>query len=71
MNSDTQQLAAIRSQTIAALASLQNDPRPTYSVNGQEVRWQEYADSLRRTVDWCDEKLVGTQPFEVRSGGRG
>jgi hypothetical protein len=33
------------------------------------VHWQEYAESLQRTIDWCDRKLAEYQPFEVRSQG--
>ena len=67
--SDTTQIQSIRSQTLAQLDALRADPKPTYWLDGQRVHWQEYAESLQRTIDWCDRKLAEYAPFEVRSRG--
>ncbi len=69
MASDQTQIETIRSQTLAQLEQLRADPKPTYWLDGQRVHWQEYAESLQRTVDWCDRKLHECDPFEVRSRG--
>jgi hypothetical protein len=66
---DIEQIQSIRSQTLAQLDALRAAPKPSYWIDGQRVQWQEYADSLQRTVDWCDQKLVEYAPFEVRSQG--
>lgn len=66
---DVEQIQSIRSQTLAQLDALAAERKPTYWLDGQRVHWQEYAESLRRTVDWCDRKLAGYEPFEVRSQG--
>jgi hypothetical protein len=66
---DTQQIQTIRSQTLAQLEALRADPKPTYWLDGQRVHWQEYAESLQKTVDWCDAKLAAYEPFEIRSQG--
>ena len=66
---DIQQIQSIRSQTLAQLDSIRADPKPSYWIDGQRVHWQEYAESLQRTVDWCDQKLIDYEPFEVRSQG--
>jgi hypothetical protein len=66
---DVEQIQSIHSQTLAQLDAIRADPKPSYWIDGQRVLWQEYADSLQRTVDWCDQKLVDYQPFEVRSQG--
>ncbi|HEX3598901.1 MAG TPA: hypothetical protein VHU84_02090 [Lacipirellulaceae bacterium] len=66
---DVEQIQSIRTQTLAQLDSLRAAPKPTYWIDGQRVYWQEYADSLQRTVDWCDQKLSDADPFEVRSQG--
>lgn len=66
---DTQQILSIRSQTLSQLDAIRATPKPTYWIDGQRVHWQEYVDSLQRTVDWCDQKLVEYEPFEVRSQG--
>jgi hypothetical protein len=66
---DIQQMQIIRSQTLAQLEALRADPKPTYWLDGQRVHWQEYAESLERTIDWCDRKLAEYEPFEIRSQG--
>ena len=66
---DLEQIQSIRSQTLAQLATLRAAPKPTYWIDGQRVHWQEYADSLQRAVDWCDQKLADSAPYEVRSQG--
>ena len=69
MPSDNEQLAMIRSQSLQQLADLRANPKPTYSIDGQQVSWESYAESLQRTIDWCDEKLAGSDPFEFQSQG--
>lgn len=64
---DVEQIRSIRSQSLAQLAELRAAPKPTYWIDGQRVYWQQYAESLEKTVDWCDEKLAEAEPFEVRS----
>jgi hypothetical protein len=64
---DIEQIQSIRSQTLAQLDSIRANPKPTYWLDGQRVHWQEYAESLQKTVDWCDQKLADYEPFEVRS----
>jgi hypothetical protein len=67
--SDIEQIQAIRSQSLSQLDDLRANPKPTYWLDGQRVHWQQYAESLQTTVDWCDQKLIDYQPFEVRSRG--
>jgi len=69
MSAESQQVATIRSQTLSLLEQLRVDPKPSYSLDGQRVSWTEYAESLQRTVDWCDRKLAEYDPFECRSEG--
>lgn len=64
---DVEQIRSIRSQSLAQLAELRAAPKPTYWIDGQRVHWQEYVESLQKTVDWCDQKLAEAEPFEVRS----
>ncbi len=67
--SDLEQIAAVRAQSLAQLEQLTAEPKPTYWLDGQRVHWQEYAEMLQRTVDWCDRKLAELDLFEVRSQG--
>ena len=69
MSAETQQIATIRSQSLAQLEDLRANPKPSYFLDGQRVSWTEYAASLQRTIDWCDKKLVDCEPYEFRSQG--
>jgi hypothetical protein len=69
MPSDTQQLKSIRAQTLARLAEITAEPKPSYQIDGQKVSWGEYLRQLQATVDWCNAKLAAEQPIEVRSRG--
>jgi hypothetical protein len=69
MPTDVEQIELIRTQTLAQLAELRAVPKPSYSIDGQEVSWTEYVRSLQETIEWCDAKLAGYQPFEFRSQG--
>lgn len=69
MPTDHQQLQTIRSQSLAQLAQLRANPKPTYAIDGQTVSWTAYAESLQRTVEWCDAKLADGQPYEFRTQG--
>ncbi len=64
---DREQIETIRSQTLAQIVELRANPKPTYMVDGQTVSWTDYVQSLQKTVDWCDAKLIGLEPFEVQS----
>ncbi len=64
---DRQQIELIRSQTLSQLVDLRANPKPTYSIDGQTVSWTDYVRSLEASIDWCDAKLVGLEPFEVVS----
>lgn len=69
MPSDIEQIETIRTQTLAQLVELRAVPKPSYSVDGQQVSWTEYVRSLQETIEWCDIKLAGYRPFEFRSQG--
>lgn len=69
MPTDIEQIESIRAQTLAQLNELRASPKPTYSIEGQQVSWTEYVRSLQETIHWCDEKLAGYRPFEYRSQG--
>lgn len=69
MANDTTQIESIRQQAFDQIEEIRTDPKPTYWLDGQRVHWQEYVESLQRTVDWCDQKLLACEPFEIRSRG--
>jgi hypothetical protein len=69
MPSDAEQIAAIKTQTLARIAELTAHPKPTYQIDGQKVAWGDYLQQLRGTVDWCNQKLSAEGPFEFPSRG--
>ena len=69
MPSDAEQIKTILSQTLALIAEVTQNPKPNYSIDGQSVSWASYLASLRSTVDWCEAKLAGLEPFEIESQG--
>lgn len=69
MPSDAHQIAAIKTQTLALIAQITAEPKPTYNIDGQTIAWADYLGQLRQTVDWCNERLAGEEPFEFQSRG--
>ena len=64
---DVGAILQIKRQTLATLAELAREPKPTYKIDGAVVSWTEYQESLRQTVDWCDKQLNLNTSFELRS----
>ena len=69
MPSDAEQIATIKTQTLARIAEITAEPKPTYDMDGQKIAWGDYLEQLQETVDWCNEKLAGEEPFEFHSQG--
>lgn len=67
--SDLETIAVIKSQTLARIAEITAQPKPTYQIDGQLVAWGDYLSQLQRTVDWCNDRLADASPVEVRSQG--
>jgi len=66
---DIDVIRTIRSQTLALISEITANPKPSYSLDGQQVAWTEYLAQLQRTVAWCDERLAGDDPFELHTTG--
>ena len=69
MQEELESLLAIRSQTLTQIQEVRASKKPTYWIDGQRVHWEQYVESLQRTVDWCDQKLADHEPFEICSQG--
>ena len=67
MPSDAEQIATIKTQTLARIAEITAQPKPNYDVDGQQIAWGDYLKQLQTTVDWCNQKLAGEEPFEFHS----
>lgn len=58
----------VRAVRLRALRELAEGPsKPSYSLDGQQVRWTEFQDHLLRRIAWCDRRLAACEPFEFRS----
>ena len=69
MPSDLEAIQTIKAQALAMIGQLTAAPKPTYSLDGHTVSWGEYLARLQATVDWCERKLAGAEPFEIQSQG--
>jgi hypothetical protein len=69
MPSDTEQIALIKTQTLARIAEITAEPKPTYQIDGQKVDWGDYLKQLENTIDWCNAQLAAHAPVEVQSQG--
>ncbi len=69
MPSDVEQIALIKSQTLARIAEITAEPKPTYNIDGQQVAWGDYLKQLQTTANWCDAQLAAQIPIEIRSQG--
>jgi hypothetical protein len=69
MPTDLEQIALIKTQTLALIAEITAGPKPSYAIDGQNVSWSEYLKQLQDTVAWCDRQLAAAAPVEVRSQG--
>ena len=57
MQGDIEQIAAIKSQTLAHMVEIIVRPDLIYQINGRSMGWSDYFLQLQRTLDWCNEKL--------------
>ena len=62
-------IQTIRSQTLALIAEITAQPKPTYTIDGQSVAWADYLERLQKTVDWCDRQTAA-EPVEIVSQAR-
>ena len=70
MATDAEQLATIKTQTLAIIVTITASPKPTYNIDGQEVEWAEYLAQLQSTIAWVDKQAVQAGgPYEVHSQG--
>lgn len=67
MATDAENIATIKSQTLAIIAEITASPQPSYNVDGREWKWSEYLKELRETVAWCDAQLNAAAPYEIVS----
>jgi hypothetical protein len=67
--SNREQIETIKTQTLARIAEITAQPKPTYQIDGQLVAWGDYLHQLQATVEWCNAQLAAESPIEVHSQG--
>lgn len=67
--SSSEQLQTIKANTLAQLAAVSAERKPSYSEAGQSFSWSEYLEHLQRRVEWCNQQLAAEEPFEFPSQG--
>ncbi|MDO4570319.1 MAG: hypothetical protein Q4D38_08050 [Planctomycetia bacterium] len=65
MNNDENLFKRIKNQTLTIIEEITKSPKPTYTLEGQRVAWEEYLQQLQETVEWCDKMMANTTPFEM------
>jgi hypothetical protein len=63
-------LATIKNNILARLEEITAQPKPNYSIDGQQVSWQSYFDSLMANLERINHQINASEPFEEVSRGR-
>ena len=66
---DSDTISTIKTQTLAIIADLTENPKPSYNIDGQQVSWGSYLEQLWKTVERCNEQLAAESPIEIHSQG--
>ena len=67
--STLEQLLSIKANTLAQMAQVSAERKPSYTEDGQTFQWTEYLEHLQRRVDWCNQQLAAEEPFEFPTQG--
>ena len=57
-------LAMARDNAAARLAEILASPKPSYSVHGHTVSWNEYQEMLLRQIAACNQLIAQGNPVE-------
>jgi hypothetical protein len=68
--SEATTLAAIKNNILARLEEITSQPKPNYSIDGQQISWQSYFDSLMANLERINTQINASEPFEEVSRGR-
>ena len=71
--SDEEQLAKLqeaRDNILSLIVSITTNPKPTYNIDGQEVKWAEYLDMLRKNLAAIEDMINDKEgPYELETVG--
>ncbi|HUT14348.1 MAG TPA: hypothetical protein VMY42_27935 [Thermoguttaceae bacterium] len=69
MPSDAAQLATIKTQILAILVDITENPKPSYMIDGQSLQWAAYQRLLLEQIDRINRQIAAETPFEISSRG--
>ena len=65
MASDADNIATIRSNLYAYLATESANPKPSYTIDGQQVDWNQMRQAILAQIDSLNQQLAAaTGPWE-------
>ena len=67
--SDVTDLEEIAQNIRNRLKEITAKPKPSYDIEGQQVKWQEYFDSLMKNLSKVNDQLAAADPYEHRTQG--
>jgi hypothetical protein len=67
--SEATTLAAIKTNLLARIEEVTAQPKPNYNVDGQQISWQSYLDSLMLNLDRINAQINASEPYEEVSRG--
>ena len=71
MATDAENIVTIRSNLLAYLATESANPKPSYSIDGQSVSWDQHRTSIMQQISELNELIAAADgPWEVESLGR-
>lgn len=71
MATTLENLIAARDNFAAQLVELSANPKPSYNIDGQSVRWTEHYKFISSQIDKLNDQINDEQPFEIVSRGGG
>lgn len=66
---DVDDLKTIKAQVLAILKDITTNPKPSYVIDGQAVRWSEYQRMLLSQIQGLNDLIAAEEPFEVITQG--
>ena len=69
MPTDAEQLATIKSQILANLVEITENPKPTYNIDGQHILWGDLFEKYTKQLAEINELLNAQSPYEHHSRG--
>lgn len=65
MATDAENMATVISNLLAYLATESANPKPSYSIDGQSVSWDQHRASIMQQIREMQDMAAG--PFEVQT----